>query len=803
MNFRLTAVLFAGVLVFVVALLVSSLSDEDAPRTDGGLVPALAFAGLKDKDIDTIELVRTQPSEQKLVFAKGPGGKWALKEPHPAKVDGFAVDRIVTDLFAAKPVAHAELTTNPANHGLAPATVKITLKAGDKSATVDVGDTSRGGDRAVTFAATSDAPGRPVAVRRSDLSGLFKDSKADPGEPAKNIKWLADLRGRRPLGDDVRDPATELTGFKLAAGGKDLALTHKPGGPWVFAAPAGYGEADLNGATEPTPDVYTGVRPLLTALSNLNAAGPDDFIENPGDLSKYGLNPGNPDSVRIEFTPTSGVPDVLTLGGPVVVDGKPALPAKVYAQAQGDPTVFKLTADRIDALKNTVARPGELRNKDLFPESQKDQIDALDLTANGVTTKLRKVTAGTGKKWLLYGGPGDPQEANQAAVGDLVAALTKPRQAKDVLAAPYDAAFAPAEQKVTVKAWANSVTAKAEGDKLPAEPAPTGTPNELLFGLKEPAGVLVRRTVNGEKTDLRVPDAVLASATKSRLDFLDVKLKSFPPADATKLILLRNGEKTEVAKDGAKWTFAEPAARKGKPADAGKVDGLLGVLAGLVSARVLAEQPTPDEAKNLGLDVPRLTATVGRKDGDITYEFGAETADKFYVALREAGKPLVVAVPKVVADRLLGEDLRDRTLYQFDPAQVVGLKVRGWKGPAGVQTLEFEKKDNAWAAKSPAGYAADPAKVAELVKALAAPRAEAFVGPGKLEYGQDVATNPDAVEFTVSFPAPAPAVTLVLGGKAPGGDRVYAATSAIPGEAVTFDPFGLRPYFEKVTSLAK
>lgn len=810
MNFRLTAALFVGVLILVVALLVTSLTDEDALRTDGGLVPALALAGVKDKDVDAVELVRTQPAEEKLVFAKGPGGKWALSEPHPGKVDGFQVDRLVTDLFQAKPVAHPELSTNLTAHGLSPASVRVTLKAGDKSATVVVGETSRGGDRAVTFATTSDRPDRPVAVRRSDLTGLFRDgAKAEPGEPWKAVRWLADLRSRRPLGEDARDPATELTGFKLTAGGKEIALDHKPGGPWTFAGPAG-GEADLNGASEPTPDVYTGVRPLLTAASGLHADGPDDFIEAPGpDLAKYGLNPGNPNAVRIEFTPTSGVKDVLTIGGRVEENGKPTLPAKYYARVEGDPAVMKLTTDRVDALRNTAARPGELRNKDLLAESLRDQVDAIDLTAGGATTKLRKVSFGGSRRWVLYGGPGDPQEANQAAAADLVAALTKPRAATDVLAAPYDAAFAPAEQKATLKLWANAVPgAKADGDKLPAEPAPAGTPTELVFGLKEPTGVLVRRTANGAKTDLRVPDALFAAAVKGRAAFLDPKFKSFNPTEVAKLTVQRGADRFELAKDGADWKFAEPADRKGKPADAGRAEALLGVLAGITPARVLAEQPTPDDLKKLGFDpAPRIKATVGLKAGDIATEFGAETEDKLYVAARQAGKPTVVAVPKVVADRMLGDDLRDRTLYQVDPAKVVGLKVRGWKGAAGgPQVLEFEKKGADWAAKSPpspAGYAPDPAKLTALLAALAAPRADDFAGPGKVEYGLDPDRNPDAVEFTVIFPAPTPAVTLVLGGKTPGGDRVYAATSAVPGEAETFDPALLRPFLEKPTSLAK
>jgi hypothetical protein len=378
-----------------------------------------------------------------------------------------------------------------------------------------------------------------------------------------------------------------------------------------------------------------------------------------------------------------------------------------------------------------------------------------------------------------------------------------------VLAAPYDSAFEPNQQKATLKLWAGGVpTAKADGDKLPPEPAPTGNPIELVFGLKDQSGALVRRTVEGVKTDLKVPEAVFAAAAKPRIEFLDAKLKPFNPADATKFVLKHGtAEKTVVLKDGDTWTFEEPPARKGKTADTEKMTGLLMVLSGVFPGRVLAEQPTPDDLKKWGLDPanPRIKAVVGIKDAEVVYEFGNETDDKHYVAARQNGG-LVFAVPKVTADRLLSEDLRDRTIYRIEPDKVTGLKIRGWKGPgAAVQTVEFEKKGADWVAKSPptvAGFVPDTLKVNALLATLAAPRAEAFVGPGKPEYGIDVDKTDAALEFTIIFPAPTPAVTLVLGSPAPGG-LVYVASSAIPGEVVTFNPSAIRPLAEKPDLLKK
>ena len=98
MNFRFTAFLFVGVVALVVALLIVNLTDPP-PRAGAGLLEPLALAGVKPADVDTVEIARTEPVAETLVFAKVGEGRWELREPHRAKAEGAALDGLVRGLF--------------------------------------------------------------------------------------------------------------------------------------------------------------------------------------------------------------------------------------------------------------------------------------------------------------------------------------------------------------------------------------------------------------------------------------------------------------------------------------------------------------------------------------------------------------------------------------------------------------------------------------------------------------------------------------------------------------------------------
>jgi hypothetical protein len=833
MNFRLTAVFFALVLVLVAGLLIVVLFDDDeATATPDGLVTPLTQAGVTEKEIDTVEIVRTEPSEQRLVFARTGEGRWELREPTTARVDGFAVEGVVRDLYRARPVRDPGLTDSLTVHGLDRPTVRVTLRAGaDRSATVNVGLTTIGGDRAVTYVTTSAAPKRPLAVRKSDLSSLFRPGATD-GEAWKLAKWLPEYRTRRVLGADVRDPS-EAQAVRLTTAGRELALRQATPGEWRFEAPPGFGLADYEGATETRPSTapFTGVRPLLNMLTALQVGGPDDFIEQPGDLAQYGLAQDDPNAIRVELTPQTGPAEVAYFGKPVEADGKPVVPSRVYARLEGDSAVMRVQTDRLEGLRQTILNPGELRNRDLLNPAKRDRIDALDLTVGAETVKLRKVGGEGGPvaavgTWVLYGGP-EPVAAKASEVTALLTALARPRAARDLLPAPDDAAFAGPETRATVRVWYDGVEGqpKIEGDKLPPEPTLKGEPVVLTFGRHEGDVVFVRKAADGTSVDLKVPDTTLGLVTRGRLDYLDPKLRSFGTQQAARLTFNRGEEPFELvrAESADGWTFEKPEARKGQAADPEKVSGLLGLLSGLFAERVAAESPSPEELQKWGLDpaAPRMRVAVGlrdatpkddgkEKEGDkkdqpdeLVYYFGNETEDRQHVYARQDGRPLAFLVRKAVFDRFATDELRDPTVYRLDLTAVRKLTVKGWREVLGAPAeYTMEKKGAEWVGVSPPGFTPDAAKVNALLAALAAPRAERFVAVGdRPEYGVDPANNPDAMVFTIESEG-RPTAVLVLGKPAENG-KVYAASSGVPGEVFTLDAAPIRKLTEKPASLQK
>ncbi len=816
MNFRLTAIFFGLVLAFVVGLLVLVLTDPGKGGLgDDTMLPELR--DFKEKEIDGLELTRAAAvgnGEEKLAFARNADSKWELKEPFAAKVDSAAVESVVRDLLRLKPTSYGELTDNLTLHGLDRPTYRVTLRKGGASAGLNFGLSTLGA-RPVTFLTTSGKPSRTLAVLRGDVASLLRDSASrQDGEASKLGKWLPDFRVRKPLGGDLRDAALEVTALKLNYGPQELALARPAGSGWSFTSPANFGEAEEVGdsAAQPPNAAFTGVRPLLTALTSLQVAGVDDYLEAPGDLAQYGLKPGDPNAVRVEMAGKSGV-ETLTLGKAVEANGKPVAPAKVYAKIDGDSGVMMASFDRLDALKATLRSPGELRNKDLLSESARGKADALDLTVGGTLTRLRKVAlpGEATPQWVLYGGP-TPVAARSAEVEKLLAALAKPRVAREVLSAPYDPVFADPEKKATLRLWAGGLdgvkppAVKLEVGQYPAEPTPAGTPTELTFGKAEGDIVYVRRVTEGKSADVKVPDALLAAVTKSRADLIDPKFRSFTPASVSRVTFNRGAEVYDLEKDAAgNWVFAKPDAVKGRPADAERFAGVLAQLAG-VGGRVINEAPTPEALKQLGLDpAPRLRATLAVADPankDRVYEFGNDTDEGRAVVVRQLGRPYAVQAPRVAFDALMATDLRDRTLFTLDPAKVKRLKVRGWQSVKGaLTTYQFERGPAGWAATAPPGVAVDPAKVERLVALLAKPRVETYVGDVKPEHGVYVDSNPTGFEFTLESDG-APTVALVLGSKADG-SKVFATASTIIGLVGVFDAAALTPLIEKPESLGK
>ncbi len=854
MNFRTTAILFSTLLILGIVLLVFSFTQDEGTPSRELLMTNLA--GMKAAEIDTLEL---EKGSSRLVFKRQDENHWSIVEPITARADASTIRNVIEALLQLKATAYPDLSTNPAAHGLEPPSLRVTLRAGDKSDTLNLGDVTIGGTRAVAFATTSTRT-RPMAVPRGELEALFKESQS--GTAGDLAKWTNDYRLKQLFAVDSRSGIDDVNIIKLTAKKKELALA-KNAGNWQFTSPSGWGDAAATGELAGTnPSAINGVRGLLNTVVNLQAATAADFIDHPSDLKQYGLNPDNPELIRVELKEKEGATETALIGkvqepAPKGEAGKPqppAPPAKYYAKLEGSNTVVHVTPPpSFESLAGLIANPDPLRDRDLVKATDKNRIDAIDITVGGKTTKLRK-GAGSFNAWKLYGGPNDPQDANSRDVDKLLNLLAQPHVIKDFPTA-NDATFTPAETRSEIKLWMGGIKPNADPKADPkAEPKVEGTPIVLQFGKKDAEGILVRRTrPDGTKTDARMPEKVkvslaippsphgappmpaftedvdvAAAVVKTRLDFLDPTLKSFASLQASRLTIQKGTTVTaEVVKEKPTaatpkgeviWKFVKPDAEKGHNADFGTISDLLIPLATESVGKFVAEAPSEAELAKFGLDPknPKLKVTVGLdagiaadkekpEDKERVYYFGNETEDKQHVYARQEGKVPVFIVPKLTSEKIASVDLRDRTIVRFEMAKVKKLSLRGWKEKTGFEVdLSFEKKDGKWTVgKAPGKYEVDPAKVEKFLDILDGLRAKAFVaGPAKPDYKLSPAANGLEVKLELDG---SPPITLTLGALTDKDASLYVQSSTLPasGNIVTIvsDPF--KPYRDNSAAFAK
>ncbi len=766
MNFRLTAVLFGLVFALAVGLFALALTATDPSAKTYGPFEPLRTAGVTPADVDRLELTRTRPRQETLVFRKA-NGQWRLTAPADAPVDSAAIDVLVKGLLDARPADYAG-TTDPALIGLGESGLKITLARGETTTAALVGSTSMGKENAVTFFAPANDPKRVIPVRTADLrSALFrKDSANKDGDSSLLVKWRSDFRTTQVLGLDPRAADTQVERVAVAVGDKKTDL-EKVGGEWRFAGVwATYGPADFGGSNTPDPAI-TGVRELLNAVLTLQTNGPVDVTEDlPAERWKeFGLADGDPEAVQVEISQASKPATWVRIGKPVLDEktGQPVLPPRRYCRVKDDAALFKVSTEQKERLVVVARDPAALRNRDLLPLAKLERYDAVDGTAGG-GFQLRRMSGGPSAKWAVYGGP-PPAEGNMQAIRGLLAALATPRAALDILPMPDDTAFDTAAVSLTL--WADAVPAGATFDKdgkPPAAPTPKGDPVKLTFGKKGPrkvAGVaeekvvvIVRREQGTEKTDFAVPAELATAFTRSRLAFVNTLLPSFVPEAATSLVLSPGpgGQRVEFTKDPK---ATDPAYPRGvwKAGDAtADADAVLDLLRLLANPSAVPAIETDAPPKEFGLDpaTPVLRAKVtlpaDKPDGkprEVEYLFGNPPATDpkdgpKNVYLRAVGGGVVFSVPADKLDRLRTADVTDKVVLRIDPGKVKVLVLNGWakdvNGKRESTSATLQLSDGVWTNTEPGGKPADQSRARDWVGAL---RAVKRIGKAELVNGKE------------------------------------------------------------------
>jgi hypothetical protein len=779
MNLKTTYILFGVLLAVLLVFAATQFSGCEKPGTEKDTFLFADFHGKKPVKTDEIDSVRVERAgSPALVFTRDKG-QWQMTEPYRLRTDNFAVTRVVEEVTGARS-EQSEMSSSLGQYGLDSPKVVVTLKKGDQEWKLNVGNET--GKSGVAYVTTGAKPKQPLAVSRGTLGAVLDES-------------LNDFRDKALLTGN----SASATGIKLVeAKGTALALEKTSEGRWRFQEPA-YGPASFEGDTATLPPIgekkVTGVRDLIDdATRDLRVETNDDFIaENVSDAdlgAKYGLEKGKPETLRIEVKAKSGDSDkteTLLVGKKAPKDvekkepekpgAKPAdKPEYYYVRLESESAVERVPAAKVKPLLDAASNPDPLRSRELVATGT-GKVDALDVQAGGGTFKMRQVDG----KWTLFRDGARATDAD--AVRELVEAITgenplsgrKQPVVKTFL--PKDEGFDFDKPAAVVSVWVDGVKKeekkegeKKEEDKKKEPELTSGEPAaKLIFGkLDRDKGLAyVKRQASGDASIVTVSDNIYNQVTASYLAYLDRTLPSFsggPLADATKdvtkLSLLRGGQTWEVTaeKSGDKttWKFTQPQAMAGRGANDLAVADILHELASLRAEKVVDEKPSEANLDAVyGLKNPEAKATVTVKKDDKTedwvFTFGKQDEKKNGVYATVNKSDLVYLVPKARADRLTGAELRDLTVFKFDPKQVKGAKVTVWSNDLGAPiVLDLERKgDNDWAKKD-GPITPDGTKMDSLMRALSNLRASKIVTPKQgVDTGLDVNKKALKVEISV------------------------------------------------------
>lgn len=811
MNFKTTYVLFGVFAAVLVLFGVTQLLNLQSPKDQS----VYALPSLHDKkkpirsdDIGTVEIARTKPAEETLVFYRTEQG-WKLREPS-VRVDSYMVDRLVNQVIDAKKEEKADVTENLKQLGLdAPRTViTLTQKGGNREWKLNLGEESvtGGSSDKVLYVTSSDRPTQPLAIRRMDLENAFKK--------------VNDFRSKSLLADspfdivsaELQRPKHELIDLEKSSDGK-----------WRFEKPP-FGEADQEG--EPSTAAVggekklTGVRDLLQAIADVRVESEDDFAAtNASDteLADKGLERGK-ELLRIEVKrqPSSfgseekkpAVRDGLLIGNKVDEKGE-----KLYARLESDKNIVKVSAKKVDPILKVAENPQVLRNRDLTQIDQ-NKVDAIDVRPNErEVVKLRKT--GQPPEWKLFEAS-KTQEAESSVVQGLLSALTAKRQVKDFPEAnKSDADLGLDKPTAVVSLWVEGIKKEEKKDEKKDGPAkdekkedkkdqakeekkdtkpPEAKKDEkkdqsaepslkdetptvkLMFGKKDKDVVYVRREVGKEVTRLAVPATLLDQATEGELAYLSRKLPTFAfNSEVSKVLLVRDGrtyemDKVSDEKAPAGWKMKQPSDLAERTADSAKIERLLTELRDLRAVKFITDKASEGELERFGLKSPVIRATVTiakpeKKTEEHVYLFGKETDDKANVYAKLGNRDIVFVVAKSILEPL-HSDWRDPTLFHLELAKVKGLKLQGWQNLLGTPyTLDLERKSaQDWKAKSPQDFKLNLSAAEGLLAELSQLKVVRFLGKGVPKPEQKLTEQDGALEIVLTVEGEKEPYTLTIGG---------------------------------------
>jgi len=698
MNVKTTIGLVAALLLAVIGVWwAQSRTAAPGEKPEAVTGPRALF----DPPLGEITELEILPAEGPALAFKLVEAKWRLTQPVEGPAEHFTVANDVTkikDLRAAvsfgpkdaeRPAAEAAGLASPRR------TVKLVDAAG-RRVVVKIGNPQPLSTR--TY----------VQVEGDDTIHLVD---ADLNRDLR--RGLAEYRGKR-LTEFVQNDAVRVE----VSGERDYVLV-KSGARWTMESP-------LKGRVDAAK-----VSGILRTLSGLSVS---EFVEdNPAGLRPFGL-----ETPRLRLTVTTETKKPKPATQPDSPETQPAEPApeeiesrtvsialggvvgdKVYAMLPGatTPTIFSILQSQVDQLAPPV---DDVRDRRLS-ELNIARASRIAVTIPGDAVELTK----TEGKWrLTAGGPATGEEAEYAAVDDLLRAV------RDLKATGFELADSPAFGLASPRA---TVEVTVEGEVEPVRLTVGGlTPSQT--------GAYVRNDREGFIAVVKA-ESVEPLAVRP-MSFLSRELLKFDRNTAERIEIARNSDLIAVHREDAQWNLVLPVSAR---AETGAVDNILADLSNLRGRRVVGSVA---EAAAFGLSpalvkvavtvAPQAPATTQPESAPappapevLTLAVGRR-GEQVY-AMREGGRTICEIDGKVLEN--LEAELLDPKVATLDTGQVRRVSIR--RGDAG---FSFEKKGAAWELNGEASFDSDPAKltaVLESLRDLKAARYVRYAAAALNEFGLD------------------------------------------------------------------
>ena len=337
---------------------------------------------------------------------------------------------------------------------------------------------------------------------------------------------------------------------------------------------------------------------------------------------------------------------------------------------------------------------------------ESDDITRLSITAE---TDDRTVLEKTDDRWRLtepFAGNVDVTEV--VAMSSSLAALEMQRVVAEPEDAPDLTVYGLAEPRVEV-----------------AVTTTTGVDARLLIGEQTPTGGDLYATIAESNRVFLISGYLYSTFNRTTFDLRDKTILDFTRDQVDSLEITGADLDIRLRQVDNRWSLVYPIAAH---ADLGVTSGLVGRLATGQMAAIEVE--STDELASFGLDMPRLTVTVGLGSSVATLLIGDATPAGTVYA-RDASRDLVFTVSESLLTELEQgvDEYRRKNLFAFRPFNATALEIDRDGERWAFEKVEATDDDEAdrWRRTAPDDGDVEPSAMDDLLAKLSNLRAESFV----------------------------------------------------------------------------